>query len=115
MEDDQQGRVDQLSEVRRDKILDLIKEQGSVLEKQKIGRRAAELLENNQSVIFDSSSTVGQAVNLVLLKGISFRAATNDIEIASRFADSDNVELCVLGGTLGSRFPCPAPCGYLPR
>jgi DeoR/GlpR family transcriptional regulator of sugar metabolism len=77
--------------------------QVAVLEKQKIGKKAAQLLKNNQSVIFDSSSTVRHAVNTALLKGLSFRAVTNDIEIAAMVSKATNVDLCVLGGTLRSR------------
>ena len=63
-----------------------------------IGARAAGLLENGQSVIFDSSSTVGEAAKVVARRRIHLTVCTNDIAIASTLAASDSLQLIVLGG-----------------
>jgi DeoR family transcriptional regulator of aga operon len=65
-----------------------------------IGAKAAELVEEGQSVIFDSSSTVLEAARAVIRRGIALTAVTNDLRIASLFADREEVKLIVTGGTL---------------
>jgi DeoR family transcriptional regulator of aga operon len=69
-------------------------------EKSKIGRLAADRLKDNQSVIFDSSSTVFEAAQRVVEKGLQLTAVTNDIRISDLFASNSSLELIVCGGTL---------------
>jgi DeoR family transcriptional regulator of aga operon len=69
-------------------------------EKAVIGRIAADRLQDNQSVIFDSSSTVLEAARLVAEKGLQLTAVTNDIRIGELFASNSSVRLIVCGGTL---------------
>lgn len=69
-------------------------------EKRLIGRLAAERLRDNQSVIFDSSSTVLEAARFAAEKGVHMTAVTNDIRIGELFAASSSVRLIVCGGTL---------------
>ncbi len=61
-----------------------------------IGKKAAEMLEEGQSVIFDSSSTVLEAAR----RGIALTAVTNDLRIAGVFACREDCNLIVTGGTL---------------
>jgi DeoR family transcriptional regulator of aga operon len=64
-----------------------------------IGARAAEFLEQGQSVIFDSSSTVLEAAKAVVTRKLRLTVCTNDIGTAAVLAESDALQLVVLGGT----------------
>jgi DeoR family transcriptional regulator, aga operon transcriptional repressor len=65
-----------------------------------IGRRAAELVETGQSVIFDSSSTVLAAARAVVGRGLRITACTNDVATAAELARSDSIQVVVLGGSI---------------
>jgi len=69
-------------------------------EKARIGRCAASRLRDNQSVIFDSSSTVYEAAYQVVEKGVRLTAVTNDLRIGEILAGSRGIKLVVCGGTL---------------
>jgi DeoR family transcriptional regulator of aga operon len=69
-------------------------------EKAAIGAAAAALVERDQSVIFDSSSTVLEAARAVARRGIRITAVTNDINIAAALAAQGAIRLIVPGGTL---------------
>ena len=69
-------------------------------EKALIGRASVDLLQQGQSVIFDSSSTVYQAARSVVDHQCTILALTNDVNIAVAMANSSTVELKVLGGSL---------------
>lgn len=72
----------------------------SPLEKQAIGRVAAEGLLPRQSVIFDSGSTVLEAARAVLRRGIPLVAVTNDLAIAQLLGSSPQIQVHLLGGVL---------------
>jgi DeoR family transcriptional regulator of aga operon len=65
-----------------------------------IGAKAADIVEEGQCVIFDSSSTVLEAARAIVRRGISLTAVTNDLRIAYLFATCPHVTLIVTGGTL---------------
>lgn len=65
-----------------------------------IGAVAADMLEEGQSVIFDSSSTVLEAARAVVRRGIALTAVTNDLRIAHLFAACPDITLIMTGGTL---------------
>jgi len=67
--------------------------------KEAIGAYAASLVEEGQSVIFDSSSTVLEAAKAVVARGLRLTVCTNDIGTALALARSENLQLVVLGGT----------------
>lgn len=69
-------------------------------EKAAIGKLAADRLQDNQSVIFDSSSTVYEAAYQVVEKGLKLTAVTNDIRIGELLAGSPSIHLLVSGGSL---------------
>jgi len=69
-------------------------------DKEAIGNKAAEMLEEGQSVIFDSSSTVLEAARAAARRGIALTAVTNDLRIAGVFACREDCTLIVTGGTL---------------
>jgi len=69
-------------------------------EKQAIGRAAAELLRNGQTVLFDSGSTVMEVAQRVVENGLRLTAVTNDLKMAGLFARSPAIQVIVLGGTL---------------
>ncbi len=69
-------------------------------EKAAIAKLAVEQLRDNQSVIFDSSTTVFQAAQLVAEKKLNITVVTNDIRISELFAGSSTVRLIVCGGTI---------------
>lgn len=64
-----------------------------------IGARAADLLANGQSVIFDSSSTVSEAAKAAVQRQLRLTACTNDIATAAILSELDALQLLVLGGT----------------
>jgi DeoR/GlpR family transcriptional regulator of sugar metabolism len=64
-----------------------------------IGARAVELLEAGQSVVFDSSSTVLEAAKAAVARKLRLTVCTNDIGTAAVLAESEALQLVVLGGT----------------
>jgi DeoR family transcriptional regulator, aga operon transcriptional repressor len=69
-------------------------------EKQRIGAAAAQLVENGQSLLLDSSSTVLEVARY-LTSHRDLTIVTNDVLIAGELADSPAVsELIVTGGTM---------------
>jgi DeoR family transcriptional regulator of aga operon len=71
----------------------------AIKEKMSIGKQAAERLRDNQSVIFDSSSTVYEAARQVLERGLTLTAVTNDLLIGELLANSPSIHLLVSGGS----------------
>jgi DeoR family transcriptional regulator of aga operon len=69
-------------------------------EKAAIGQAAAGLLVPHQSVIFDSGTTVLEAAQAVVKRGIPLTAVTNDLAIAQVLGQSALIQLHVLGGVL---------------
>lgn len=69
-------------------------------EKRRIGQYAAKLLELNQSVLFDSSSTVFGAVAALLHRPVPITAVTNDVRLASTLATIPNVKIVMPGGEI---------------
>jgi len=67
----------------------------------RIGRAAAALLEDGQTVIMDGGSTVGEVARQLL--GHSLQVITNSILIAQIFSDSKSMELTLTGGYLYPR------------
>ncbi len=67
--------------------------------KEAIGAYAATLVEDGQSVIFDSSSTVLEAAKAVVARNLRLTVCTNDIGTALVLARSEALQLVVLGGT----------------
>lgn len=69
-------------------------------EKSAIGRVAAERLNGGESVIFDSSSTVTEAVKAAALRQLNLTVVTNNIEIARIGAGVPQWRVIVTGGTI---------------
>lgn len=68
-------------------------------QKHKIGKRAAEYIKDNSTVIMDSGSTaIEVAKNLQKKKNI--KVITNSLPIADILADSDQIEVIIVGGIL---------------
>ena len=72
----------------------------SYTEKLAIGEYAASRIEDGQSVIFDSSSTVCEAARFAAEKGKKITAITNDVNTARVLAQSSSVKVIMLGGTI---------------
>jgi DeoR family transcriptional regulator of aga operon len=72
----------------------------SPLEKQAIGKAAADALLPRQSVIFDSGSTVLEAARAAVHRNIPLTAVTNNLAIAQVLGSSPLIEVHVLGGVL---------------
>ncbi len=68
-------------------------------EKQAIGRAAAALVREGDTVLLDSGSTTYQ-IALALRQHASVSVVTNDLNVAMCLADSPGVRLVVAGGTL---------------
>jgi DeoR family transcriptional regulator of aga operon len=77
-----------------------IAERLALPEKIAIGAFAASLLENGQSVIFDSSSTVHEAARAVVARDLSLTAITTDLGIAQELNRSPRARVIVPGGTM---------------
>lgn len=69
-------------------------------EKKRIGERAVGLLEEGQSVVFDSSSTVLGAAEALGRRGLGVAAVTNDVGIASVLAEAPGASVVVPGGEI---------------
>jgi DeoR family transcriptional regulator of aga operon len=63
-----------------------------------IGRAAANLIEDGQSVILDSSSTVLEAAHALAQRDLALTIVTNDLRIAIALRELPNVQLIVPGG-----------------
>jgi DeoR family transcriptional regulator of aga operon len=63
-----------------------------------IGAAAARLVEEGQSVILDSSSTVLEAARELAARDIAITAVTNDLRIAETLGRSPRARVLVLGG-----------------
>ncbi len=72
----------------------------SPLEKQAIGRAAADALLPRQSVMFDSGSTVLEAARAAVHRNIPLTAVTNNLAIAQLLGSSTLIQVHVLGGLL---------------
>jgi DeoR family transcriptional regulator of aga operon len=70
-------------------------------EKARIGRLAATLLEDGQSVLFDSSSTVLSAAEAIVQHPVKITAVTNDVNLASVLALApERLKVVVPGGEI---------------
>lgn len=75
------------------------KQKKNLSEKREIGRKAAELIANNNTIILDSGSTVHQlAKNLKNFEDLT--VITNALNVATLLADYKNINVIVPGGTL---------------
>ncbi|MBI4164856.1 MAG: DeoR/GlpR transcriptional regulator [Acidobacteria bacterium] len=70
-------------------------------EKQRIGRAAAALVEDGQTLIMDGGSTVAEVARRLL--GRPLQVITNSVPIAQIFYDSPGVEVTLTGGHLYPR------------
>jgi DeoR family transcriptional regulator of aga operon len=77
----------------------------SPAEKRAIGIAAAARLEPQQSVIFDSGTTVLEAARAVAARAIQLTAVTNDLTIAQTLGAIPGTQVHVLGGVLRPGFP----------
>ena len=68
-------------------------------EKQAIGKKAAEIIKDNDTIIIDSGTTTSElAKNLRSIKNLS--VITNALNISSLLVDFDNLKVIMLGGTI---------------
>lgn len=67
--------------------------------KQEIGSLAAARIQDGNSVIFDSSTTVLEAARVIARSPVRLTAVTNSLKIAETLASSERVRLIVPGGT----------------
>lgn len=73
-------------------------------EKRAIGVAAAAALEPQQSVIFDSGTTVLEAARAVVARGLPLTAVTNDLTIVQVLGAASGVQVHVLGGMVRPGF-----------
>ena len=69
-------------------------------QKAAIGRHAATLVRPNQTVIFDSGTTVIEAARSLASDTIPLRAVTNDLDVARILGARADISVIVVGGTL---------------
>ena len=65
-----------------------------------IGAAAAALVEDGQSVILDSSSTVLEAARVLAARDLAITAVTNDLQIAAVMNGAGRARVIVLGGVV---------------
>ena len=84
------------------------KQKKNFAEKREIGKKAAELINNNNTIILDSGSTVHQlAKNLKNFDELT--VITNALNVATLLAEYKNINVIVPGGTLKrTRYPYSA-------
>lgn len=68
-------------------------------EKAAIGRVAAQMIRDGESIMLDSGTTTLEVASHIP-RDVTVMVATNDLAIANELAHHDNVELLVLGGSL---------------
>ena len=68
-------------------------------EKQDIGRLAADLIQNGQTIFLGSGTTVLEVAKK-LPKDIQLTAITNSLPVVNHLADYENIELVIIGGML---------------
>lgn len=68
-------------------------------EKQRIAAAAAELIQEKETILLDSGTTVFELTKL-LMDARNLYIATNDLQTATALAGNENVEVTVLGGLL---------------
>lgn len=67
--------------------------------KEKLGREAAKLIHNNESIIIDSGTTT-EEVAKALYRHENLVVMTNGLNVASELARAENTEVMMTGGTL---------------
>jgi len=67
-----------------------------------IGMEAAQRLNTRESVIFESSSTVMEAVRAAVMRDLTLTVVTNSLDIALLAADVQNWRVIMPGGTIRS-------------
>jgi DeoR family fructose operon transcriptional repressor len=67
-------------------------------EKQKVGRKAAELIESGETVLLDGGSTTLEVARA--LAGKTLQVVTNSLPIVNQLVGASNIELVYLGGYL---------------
>lgn len=72
--------------------------QQAIEEKQRIGRKAAELIESGETVLIDGGSTTLEVARH--LPGKSLQVVTNSLPIVNQLVAAANIELVFLGGYL---------------
>jgi DeoR/GlpR family transcriptional regulator of sugar metabolism len=72
--------------------------QQAAAEKQKVGRRAAELIESGETVLLDGGSTTLEVARH--LAGKTLQVVTNSLPIVNLLVGAANIELITLGGYL---------------
>jgi DeoR family fructose operon transcriptional repressor len=65
-------------------------------EKQQIAAEASKLIRDGQIVLLDAGSTTLELAKLIVQRRLT--VITNDTKIAGELAESNDIELCVLGG-----------------
>ncbi|MBH0169168.1 DeoR/GlpR family DNA-binding transcription regulator [Fictibacillus sp. 18YEL24] len=70
-----------------------------VEEKQRIGAKAAEMIQEGDSIILDSGTTTFQIAKYIANK-TNITVVTNDINIAAELRDSKGIKVIVTGGVL---------------
>lgn len=72
----------------------------NVEEKQRIAQYAVQMIQPNESIILDSSSTVRELAELLIDVKIPLTVITNDIEIARLLTANPLIELIMVGGRI---------------
>lgn len=68
--------------------------------KEAIGEAASHLIDDGDSIIFDSSTTVLEAASAIVARRLKVTAVTNNLRIAGVLGGSSVIRLIVPGGTL---------------
>ena len=78
-----------------------VRETTAVAEKQAIGRAAAELIADGETILLDGGTTTFQVARNLLTR--SLQVVTNSVPIASLLSSATNIELILVGGYIYPR------------
>lgn len=83
-----------------------LRKQFLVDEKDKLGYKCLEFVENKDTIMLDCSTTSLYIAKALKNSDFQFTVITNFLDIADELADAENIKLIILGGTLSISSRC---------
>ena len=82
----------------------LVKKNINHEEKIRIAQMACSLIKTGETIIIDSGTTAFEMANIIQTMKNNITIATNDIQVACRLANTQSVDLTVLGGSIRKNY-----------
>ena len=96
------GGAKALDTIRNLDLPDAIRATVNIAEKQRIANYAYTLIQPDDAIILDSSSTVRELANLLAHCKFPITVITNDVQVACTLTSNSNIELMIVGGKVRS-------------